>query len=65
MFLVFAAFTIHVFFLERFITHTVFTRCTRINYKIVPITNFNKYLHYGTNGNEQYVNMGVNNGSEK
>ena len=38
--------------LKRFITQTVYTRCTRINYKIVPVTSFNKYLHYGTNGNE-------------
>ena len=22
--------------------------CTRINYKIIPVTNLNKYLHYGT-----------------
>ena len=26
-----------------------------INYKIVPVTNFNKYLNYGTSENEQYV----------
>ena len=37
---------------ERFITQTVYTECTRINYKIVPVINFNKYLHYGTSGNE-------------
>jgi len=30
----------------------VYTRCTKINYKIVPVTNFNKHLHYGTSGNE-------------
>jgi len=24
----------------------------KINYKIVPETNFNKYLHYGTSGSE-------------
>jgi len=35
-----------------FITPSVYTRCTKINYKIVPVTNFNKYLHYGTSGNE-------------
>jgi len=26
--------------------------CTRINYKTVPVTNFNKYLYYGTSGTE-------------
>ena len=40
------------FFKERFITQTVYTGCTRINYKIVPVTNFNKYLYYGASGNE-------------
>jgi len=30
----------------------VYTRCTKINYKIVPETNFNKYLDYGTSGND-------------
>ena len=40
------------FFLKRFIAQTVRTVCTRINYKIVPVTNFNKYLHYGTSGTE-------------
>ena len=37
---------------ERFITQTVYTGCKRINYKSVPVTIFNKYLHYGTSGNE-------------
>jgi len=40
------------FFKKRFITQTLYTGCSRINYKIVPVTNFDKYLHYGTNGNE-------------
>ena len=35
-------------FFKRFISQTVYTVCTRINYKIVPVTNLNKYLHYGT-----------------
>jgi len=39
-------------FFKSFIAHLVYTRCTKINYKIVPVTNFNKYLHYGTSGNE-------------
>jgi len=35
-----------------FIVQRVYTVCTRINYKIVLVTNFNKYLHYGTSGTE-------------
>ena len=37
---------------ERFITLRVYTVCTRTNYKIVHVTNLNKYLHYGTNRTE-------------
>ena len=37
-----------LFFFKRFISQTVYTVCTKINYKIVPVTNLNKYLHYGT-----------------
>jgi len=40
---------------ERFIPHTVYTMCTGINYKIVPVTSLNKYLQYGTSGTESYV----------
>ena len=43
---------IFFYFLKIVIAHTVYTECTRINYIIVPVTNFNKYLHYGTSGNE-------------
>ena len=39
-------------FFKRLITQRVCTVCTRINYKIVPVTNCNKYLHYGTSGTE-------------
>ena len=42
--------------------------CTRINYKIVPVTNLNKYLHRGTvqvELNIVYINIGANKGSEK
>jgi len=53
-------------FLKRFIAQTVYTRCTNINYKIVPVTNFYKYVLYGTSEmNNMYINIGVNNGSEK
>ena len=37
---------------KSFITQTLYTGCTRINYRIVPATNFNKYVLYGTSGNE-------------
>jgi len=36
------------FFLKIFIAQTVYTVCTRLNYKIFPVTNLNKYFHYGT-----------------
>ena len=42
-------------FFFSFIAPSVYTRCTKINYKIVPEINFNKFLHYGTSGNEEYV----------
>ena len=42
----------NMFYLKIFIVQIVYTVCTRINYKIVPVTSFNKYLHYGTNGTE-------------
>jgi len=55
-----------VFFLKRFITQTVYTRCSRINYRIVPVTNFNKYVLYGTSEmNNMYINIGVVSGSEE
>jgi len=41
--------------LKRFIAQGVYSVCIRINYKIVPVTNLNKYLHLGTNGNEYYI----------
>jgi len=28
------------------------TRCTKINYKIVPVNSFTKYVVYRTSGNE-------------
>ena len=41
-----------ILFFYSFIAHSVYTRGTEINYKIVPETNFNKYLHCGTRGSE-------------
>ena len=40
------------FFRKSFIAQTVHTVCTRIDYRIVPVTILNKYLHYGTSGTE-------------
>jgi len=37
-------------FLKRFIRQTVYTRCTRTNCKIVPVTNSNRYVQYGASG---------------
>jgi hypothetical protein len=39
-------------FAQRFIAQSVNTVGRRINYRIVPVTNLNKYLHYGTSGTE-------------
>jgi hypothetical protein len=39
-------------FLKRFILQTVYTVCATINYRIVSVTNWNKYLHYGKSGTE-------------
>ena len=41
--------------LKIFIAQAVYTECKRINYKTVPVTNFIKYLHYGTSETEYYV----------
>jgi hypothetical protein len=39
---------------------------TRINCNIVPVTNFNKYLTYGTSESElYYINIGAKYSSEK
>jgi len=57
---------INFYIIKRFITQTVYTRSTRINYKIVPVTNFNKYVLYGTSEmNNMYINIGVISDSEK
>ena len=37
------------------IAQTVYTVCTKLNYKFVPVTNLNKYLHCGTRGTELYI----------
>jgi hypothetical protein len=46
-------------------TKKVCTACSRAIYKIVPLTNFNKYLHSDTSETEVNINISVNNGSEK
>jgi hypothetical protein len=47
------------------IAKKVCTACSRTRYKIVPLTNFNKYLHNGIGETEIDTNLSVNNGSEK
>jgi uncharacterized protein YeeX (DUF496 family) len=39
--------------------------CSRTSYKIVPLTNLNKYLHYDTSETEVNIILSVNNDSEK
>jgi len=41
--------------LKRDLLQRQHTQWTRINYKIVSVTNLNKYLHYGTSRTELYV----------
>ena len=36
------------FFNDIFIVQTVYTVCTRTNYRIVPVAKFSKYLQHGT-----------------
>ena len=50
-----------IFFFERFIAKKVCTACSRNSYKIVLLTNLNKYLYNG--GSEIKVN--TNNSIEK
>ena len=42
----------YTYFLKRFIRQTLYTKCTRMNCKIVPVTNSNRYVQYGASGNE-------------
>jgi hypothetical protein len=44
--------SVFAIFLKRFITPRVYTVCTRTKYKIVPVTNMNKYLHHSTSRTE-------------
>jgi len=39
--------------------------CSNTTYKIVPLTNVNKYLHNDTSETEVNINIGVNKESEK
>jgi len=52
-------------FKKRFIANTVCTACRRTSYKIVRLTNLNKYLNYDTSETEVNVNISANNSSEK
>jgi hypothetical protein len=46
---------------ERFIVKEVGTACLKKNHKIVPLTNWNKYLHSG----KSEITANINNSSEK
>ena len=45
-------------FLKTFISQKEYTASSRASYKIVPLTNLNKYLHNGTS--ETQVNLNTN-----
>jgi hypothetical protein len=53
------------FTLKKMIARKVCTACSRISYRIVPLTNLPKYLHSGTSETEVNINRSVNNGSDK
>jgi hypothetical protein len=46
-------------------TKKVCPACSRAIYKIVPLTNFNKYLRNGTSETELNINISANKGSER
>jgi len=50
-----------IWFIERFIAKKLFTACSRKSYKIVLLTNLNKYLYNG----ESEIKVNTNNSSEK
>jgi hypothetical protein len=54
-----------VIFFKWITAHEVYTACTMTRYKIVPLTNLNKYLHNDTIETEVSINISENNGSEK
>jgi hypothetical protein len=54
-----------IFALLRCIAHKVCTECSRTGYKIVSLTNVNKYLHNDTSETEVNVYTCVNGGSDR
>jgi hypothetical protein len=52
----------HILFLDRLIAQKVYTACTKTNYKIVPLTSLNKYVHYDSR--EMEVNISAKNSNE-
>ena len=53
-----------VCFVKRFIAQEVYIGCSRTSYKIVPLTNLNKYLHNDTSKTEVNINTRANSDSE-
>jgi hypothetical protein len=47
------------FFCNIFFVKKIFTKCSRKNYKFVPLTNLNKYLYNG----KSEINVNINNSS--
>ena len=54
-----------VFFLNSFITQKICAAYTRTSYKIVPLTNLNKYLHNEASETEVNINIRANKDSKK
>jgi len=48
------------------VQYSIYTVCTRINYKTVPVTNsINIYTTVQVELNNMYIDIGVNSGGEK
>jgi hypothetical protein len=52
-------------FFKKIIAQKVYPARTKTSYKIVPLTNFNKYIRHDTSATEVNGNISANNGSEK
>ena len=55
---------IYIYIYILFIAKKLRTACSTASYKIVPLTKWNKYLHYDTSETEVNINIHVNKGSE-
>ena len=55
---------IGIILFKRFIVQEACTACSRISYKIVPLTSLNNYLNNNTNETEININISVKKGNE-